>query len=125
VGTFALRALPLFIANRCGIPVPITRDAAIWTALFTLLPILGYCFAPFPKSPWSSLAWLLACRCDTRCCLWPRGDGWHSSVARLPYRLRPAWWARLTPNIYVFSGLCVRFRAAPFTSCHTLIFPSG
>lgn len=33
----------------------------------------GTCIAHFSKSPCSSLAWLLAYRCTSRCCLRPRG----------------------------------------------------
>ena len=73
-----------------------------------------------PRAPCSSLAWLLACRCPTRCCLRPRGVG-----LALVARVRAAWPApkmkgsarSQTPN---FSGLCVRFRASPFTSPHSL-----
>ena len=51
MGIFAPRALPLIIANPCGLPIPITRDAAIWTSLFTLMPILGYLHCAFPQGP--------------------------------------------------------------------------
>jgi hypothetical protein len=51
VGTFARRALPLVIANRCGVPIPITRDAAVRASLFTLTPILGYLHCAFPQEP--------------------------------------------------------------------------
>ncbi len=89
VGTFAPRALPLLIANRCGVPVPITRDAAICASLFILIHILGYYFARCPKSPCSSLAWLLACRCASRCCLRLRGGSRYSSLSYRLFRLRP------------------------------------
>jgi len=77
-----------------------------------------------PRAPCSSLAWLLACRCPTRCCLRPRGVG-----LALVARVRAAWPApkmkgsarSQTPN---FSGLCVRFRATPFTSSDSLLFLS-
>jgi hypothetical protein len=51
VGTFAQQALPRLIANHCGVPIPITRDAAIWASLFTLMPILGYLHCAFPQEP--------------------------------------------------------------------------
>jgi len=54
-----------------------------------LLTLIGYCLARFPKSRCSSLAWLLACRCDTRCPLRPRGDDWCSSLTHRPRGLRP------------------------------------
>jgi len=74
-------------------------------------PYSGTCIALFPKSPCSSLAWLLACRCATRCCLRLRGGGWPSSVACLPYCLRHSGRDRPTPNIQSFSELRFRFRA--------------
>ncbi len=49
----------------------------------------GTCLARFPKSPCSSLAWLLACRCAARCCLRPRGGSWHLSLTRRLHGLRP------------------------------------
>jgi hypothetical protein len=112
VRTFARRALPRFKAIRCGVPVPITRDAALWTPLFTLAAILGFCFAPLPKSPCSSLAWLSANRCAARCCLRPRGDSSRSSLSRFLFRLRPQRWDRLSPKMMEFSGLWFRFRAS-------------
>ena len=110
--TFARRALPRFKAIRCGVPVPITRDAALWSPLFTLAAILGFCFAPLPKSPCSSLAWLSANRCAARCCLRPRGDSSRSSLSRFLFRLRPQRWDRLSPKMMELSGLWFRFRAS-------------
>ena len=40
-----------FIANPCGLPIPITRDAAICAPLVTLVHILGYLDCPFPQEP--------------------------------------------------------------------------
>jgi hypothetical protein len=41
-----------------------------------------------PLGNFPVLAWLLHRRCQTRCCLRPRGVGWHSSLTHLPFCLR-------------------------------------
>ncbi len=85
----------------------------------------GTCIAPFPKGPCSSLAWLLTCRCITRCCLRPRGSGWHSSIACRPYSLRPDRQDRPTPKIHLSRGCGSDSGHAPFTSLHSFVFPSS
>ena len=112
VGTFTPWALPHFIANHCGSPVPITRDAAISTPLFTLVLILGYLPCAFPQEP------LLVARLVTRLPLCssilsyrPRGGTQRSSVTRLACGLRLFPGDRPTPKMRIFSGLRLRFRA--------------
>ena len=124
MGTFAQRGLAASSLCPCGSPVPITRDAAISCPLFTLGRILGGLLCGYsPQELWvSSLAWLLACRCMARCCLRPRGVG---SV--LIYTALTAWPAprkrgSARSQHSNLSGLCVRFRATPFTSPHSLNF---
>ncbi len=121
--TFARRALPRFIANRCGVPVSIARDAAFRTPIFTSAAVLGYCSSRFPKSPCSSLARLFANRCAARCRLRPRGDGPRSPSSALR-RFTCAQNERIGSHQNTeFSGLRVGFRACfPFTSLHSLLF---
>jgi hypothetical protein len=51
VGTFAQRGLVASSLCRCGLPVPITRDAALPRPLFTLDEVLGVCNAILPQEP--------------------------------------------------------------------------
>ncbi len=73
-----------------------------------------------PRAPGSSLAWLLVCRCTARCCLRPRGVG--SALVRIALTTWPApyWKGSAHSQNHLFSGLCVRFRATPFTSLSRL-----
>jgi len=75
-----------------------------------------------PRAPCSSLAWLLACRCVARCRLRPRGVG--SVLVSVALTAWPAPRKRGSARSQhsYFSGLCVRFRATPFTSPHSLVF---
>ena len=95
---------------------PSLASASSGRLLLRWSTILGYYpFDPgcFTKNLWAfpRLAWLLHCRCQARCCLRPRGAENHSSLTRLPFRLRPARQDRRTPKIQLFSGLRGRFRA--------------
>jgi hypothetical protein len=123
VGTFALRGLAASSLRPCGSPVPITRDAAFSCPLFTLNRILGGLRGYPPQELWvSSLAWLLACRCVARCCLRPRGvDSVLVSIALTAWPAPSKRGSARSQHSY-FSGLCVRFRATPFTSPHSLVF---
>ena len=55
----------------------------------------------------------------------PGGLALCSSVSHSPLGLRHIGKDRHAPKIWLFSGLCVRFRATPFTSLLSLIFLSG
>jgi len=126
VGTFTQRWLAASSLDHCGTPVPITRDVAVPRPLFTLNEVLGYFHCGrFPKSPWSSLAWLLAYRCSTRCCLRPRGEGFALVFIAPPHGLLSDKKDRLTPTILFFSGLRFRFRASTLhlVELVTLTFP--
>jgi len=72
---------------------PSLASASFGRLLLRWSAILGYYrFDPqcFTKNLWvlPMLAWLLCCRCPTRCCLRPRGAGYRSSVSLYPFRLR-------------------------------------
>ena len=105
---------------------PSLASASFGRLLLRWSTILGYyrldsqCFT---KNLWGlpMLAWLLRCRCPTRCCLRPRGVG-VALVSSVPV----AWPApdeigSARSQNYEFSELRVRFRATPFTSPHSLI----
>jgi len=48
-----------------------------------------------------------------------------SSLPSAPHGLRPTWGDRPVSQNTDFSELCVRFRATPFTSLHSLLFLSS
>ena len=76
-----------------------------------------------PQELWdSSLAWLLACRCVAQCCLRPRGVGSVLVSIALTAWPTPSKRGSARSQHSNFSGLCVRFRATPFTSPHSLVF---
>ena len=79
--------------------------------------------ADSPRAPCSSLAWLLACRWAARCCLRPRGVGFALVFNALAAWPAPTLRGSARSQNYLFSGLCVRFRATPFTSLLSLICP--
>ena len=66
-------------------------------------------------------AWLLSCRCTTRCCLRPRGVNF--ALVDIALVVWPVPWNERigTSQTWDFSGLCVRFRATPFTSSYSLL----
>ena len=111
--TFALRSLLASSLCLCGLPVPITRDAAISHPPFTLGSILryfhcgcfpkGFCFRRLPGC--SSAVVQLDAVCD------PGASASHSSLSRSPHGLLPARGYRHFPNLHCLSGLCLRFRA--------------
>jgi len=122
VGTFAQRGLAASSLDHCGTPVPITRDAAIPYPLFTLGRVLGYyprgCF---PKSLARRSPGYLPAVARLDAVLDPGGGG-----VTLVYIALAAWPASSEKDsarskIECFSGLCVRFRATPFTSPHSLL----
>ena len=71
--------------------------------------------------PFPMLAWLLHRRCHARCCLRPRGVGWHSSITHLPFRLRPLGKDRHDPKISVSRGYGSDSGHTPFTSLDSRI----
>jgi len=78
VETFTPWAFPHFIANHCGVPVSITRGAAIWEPLLTLAShtrVLTLRISP--RALARRIAWVQTNRYVTRCYLRPRGVGWH------------------------------------------------
>ena len=89
-----------------------------WQTILGYYPLDPGCFT---KNLWDSpmLAWLLHCLRTTRCCLRPRGVGFVlvcSVLDAWPTTNRRG--SALFQNT-AFSGLCIRFRASPFTSLHS------
>ncbi len=120
MGTFAQRELVASSLGRCGAPVPITRDAAVPSPSFDIGRGTRVVVRSIAQEPGTSLAWLLACLCAARCCLGPRGVGFALVSIALTAWPAPAWKGSARSQIQRFSGLCVRFRATPFTSLLSL-----
>ena len=125
MGTFAQRGLVASSLCLCGSPVPITRDAALSYPLFTLGKILGYLqMIPQELLVRRSPGYLPAVG-QLDAVFDPGGLAPCSSVSHSPRGLRHIGKDRHAPKLKLFSGLCVRFRATPFTSLLSFIFLSG
>ena len=103
VETFTRRALPLFIANRCGVPVPITRDEAIRTPLVTLVVRTRVLRCAFPQEP-LIVARLITCL--PLCASMPS-----ETLGTLRAWPAPDLRGSAHTQNSSFSGLCVGFRA--------------
>ena len=101
MGTFAQWALPHLIANHCGIPVPITRDAAIPCPLFNIGR--GTRVLPLRSIPQELLVrrspGYLPAVVRLNAVLDPGASASHSSLSRSPHGLRPNGVDRHRPNI--------------------------
>jgi len=75
-----------------------------WSAILGYYPIDLGCFHQESLGAFPMLAWLLQRRCQARCCLRPRGVGWHSSLTCLPFRLRLLSRDRHGPKIHNSRG---------------------
>jgi len=100
---------------------PSLASAPFGHLLLRWLAILGYYCSDlqcFTKDLWDlpMLAWLLRCRCPTRCCLRPRGAGYHSSISLYPFRLRLHRQDRRSPKIQISRGYGADSGHTPFTS---------
>nr|VFK24135.1 MAG: hypothetical protein BECKLPF1236A_GA0070988_104043 [Candidatus Kentron sp. LPFa]VFK35728.1 MAG: hypothetical protein BECKLPF1236C_GA0070990_104133 [Candidatus Kentron sp. LPFa] len=119
VETFTRRALPLFIANRCGVPVPITRDAAIRTPLVTLVVRTRVLRCAFPQEP------LIVARLVTCLPLCASMSSRTPGTPTLVFNALRAWPApnpkdRPTPKIHTSRGYVSDSGHTPFTSLHLL-----
>ncbi len=95
---------------------PSLASASFGHLLLRWLTILGYYCSDrqcFTQNLWDlpMLAWLLRCRCPTRCCLRPRGAEYRSSVSLYPFRLRSHRQDQHAPKISSSRGCWGRFRA--------------
>ena len=124
MGTFAQRGLAASSLRHCGSPVPITRDAAISCPLFILDKILGYLRMISQELVRRSPGYLFAV-VQLDAVFDPGGLAPCLSLSHSPRGLRHIGKDRHAPKMKLFSGLCVRFRATPFTSLLSLNLPSG
>ena len=100
-----------FIANPCGLPIPITRDAAICAPLVTLVHILRYLDCPFPQEP-LIVARLVAYLPLYNSMLSETPGGRLALVFCVPPVLpAPHWTGSAHTQNSPFSGLRFRFRA--------------
>ena len=125
MGTFAQRQLAASSLRHCGSPAPITRDAAISCPLFTLDKILGCLWMFLPRALVRRSPGYLPAVVQLDAVLDPGGLALCSSVSHSPRGLRHIGKDRHALKLNLFSGLCVRFRATPFTSLLSFIFLSG
>ena len=125
MGTFAQRGLAASSLCPCGLPVPITRDAAISCPLFILDKILGYLRMTSRELLVRRSPGYLFAVVQLDAVFDPGGLALCSSLSHSPLGLRHIGKDRHTPKMKLFSGLCVRFRATPFTSLLSFIPLSG
>ena len=126
MGTFAQRGLAASSLDHCGTPVPITCDAAIPPPSVYIgrgtrvLPLRLIPQEPLTRRSPGYL--LVVVRLDT--VLDPGDVDDRSSSTRPSRGLRQTREDQPIPKIQRFSELCFRFRATPFISPHSLLFPS-
>ena len=87
-----------------------------WSTILGYYPFDLGCFHQEPSGAFPTLAWLLRCRCPTRCCLRPRGAEYRSSISPYPFRLRSHRKDRHAPKIPSSRGYGADSGHTPFTS---------
>ena len=129
VETLAQRGLAASSLNHCGHTGlhPSHRrhlTASFYVAGHTrLLSLRSRMLHQGPLGDFPMLAWLLHRRCQARCCLRPRGVGWHSSCAHLPFCLRLLSGDRHIPKIQNSRGYGSDSGHTPFTSLDSHVDP--